>query len=304
MTAETNDRASRLEAENARLRARVKELEHTLYPPPPPPKPKAEPRRYLLAPPGSEVYKDTELGRALADLVDTWTTDALIYARKRHPDWEWHRAYRYGDIPKGGLYTTGRAASDARRAETDVPIYSVNKRNAALEAIKAQQQRLSDRERELIKALPKRRKNRRPSTLRGEHRVWVHRNQVLHDARDVLHRAWEMAVHERRDYDDIVRAAVTIADEALDREPHVTLDKIPGYRPDGMWDCDKCGYPFEDSGSAFTCEACVAADPQARKFDRDTIEEGGPLAEHFAERRRTSRANLRWVTNPSWEAEE
>ena len=185
-----------------------------------------------------------------------------------------------------------------------MPIYSVNKRNAALEAIKAQQQRLSDRERELIKALPKRRKNRRPSTLRGEHRVWVHRNEVLHDTRDVLTERGKWPLHERRDYDDIVRAAVTIADEALDRESRVTIDEIPGYRPDGMWDCDKCGYPFEDSGSAFTCEACVAADPQARKFDRDTIEEGGPLADHFAERRRTSRANLRWVTNPSWEAEE
>ena len=235
MTAETNDRASRVEAENARLRARVKELEHILYPPPPPPKPRAEPRRYIMAPPAREVYTDSELGSALANLVESWMGDVLVYTRKRHPELEWQRVYRYEDIPKGGLYTTGRIAQDAKNTEIDVPLYSIDKRNAAFEAIEAQRQRLRDRTDELLHALPKRRKGGRVSTYRSAHRVWVYRNEVLHDT-DVLDRAWQATLLERRDYDDIVRAAVTAVDEALDRESRVTIEVIPGYRPDGIWD--------------------------------------------------------------------
>jgi hypothetical protein len=283
-----------LEAENARLHARVEELERKLYPPPPTPKKQRDRNRYVLAP----AY---ETDGPLKDIQELFTGWALDYARERHGDLQWHRVFRWKDIPEHGIYTTARAASDAKRAEVDVPVYEIDKRWAALGALDAERQRLHDHITELISdaGAPK----------EGDHvahRVWAYRFHILREAAAAIERVAGLVRGPLVDYDDVIRAATRVVDDVLERERQVTLETIPGYRPDGSWTCDKCGYPFDDS-AGFTCDACHEADPKARDAWQRLFEEiasndrlgGQAAADRLAAARDSRLERLRWAEVPA-----
>jgi rubrerythrin len=247
------------ETENAQLRARIQELERLLYPPPPPPKKVDDKRRYFLAAAGSAEFQEPWAN--VHELFVGWAYD---YARERHPDLQWARAYRWADIPEHGIYTTVGAAQKAKQAQADVPLYAIDQRTGALAAIDVQQQRVRDREHALLDELP--RSPDREQRLR-DHRIWAHRNQILSDASKRLWRPFKLACQPLADYHDLIQAATRIADEALQREPRIELTDLPGYRPDGAWTCEDCGYPFgppfddEPPIKCFSCRPCAEADP-------------------------------------------
>lgn len=195
--------------------------------------------------------------------------------------------------------TTARAVLDARHAAVDVMFYEIDKRTAAIEAVEAQRRRIHDRESELFKTLP--------VASRDAHRVWAYRHQVLSAAgraNSTLDRSFQLACEPLSDYDDVVRAATLATDEVLARERAVTIENIPGYQPDGDWICDKCGYPFDESATCFTCDACGEADPSSRATRRNNVKfvasesryGGAAAAERLAESHRRRLEVLRWLT--------
>jgi hypothetical protein len=96
---------------------------------------------------------------------------------------------RLGGHPAGRTYTTAQAALDAKHANADVPLYEIDKRTAAIEAVQDQRQRIREREHGVLDALPKVRDS-------DAHRVCVHRYHVLSEvagSNGPLDRAFKLA---------------------------------------------------------------------------------------------------------------
>lgn len=288
-----------LDSENGVLRVRVEELERKLYRRPFVPQPKERPGRHRYLRAARHDGGDDSRQRAWARVQELAVGWAFEYARGRHSDVNWRRAYEWQDSPPSGVYTVARLVLDAKHAEADLPFFEIDKRTAALDAVRAQRQRVRDREGELLETLPE-------AGDRDAHRVWAVRHQVLSEAarwNSPLERAFQVACTPLVDYDDVVLAATRLADRALERERQVTLEDIPGYRPDGSWTCDKCGYPFEDSATCFTCDACGEADPSLRASRQrltelaasDAKRGGRDAANRLIESRHRKLESLRWA---------
>lgn len=261
-----------LEGENAALRARIEELERKLYPPPPPKQKKDDGVRYFLCPaPESLARKDAD-----PQAVKRWATVQNIFidsvfgrVRERHKDYRWYRAYREEDIPEGGIYTVARAAQDAIRADRDVPFVEIDQKREAETAIENQRARLEERDEQLVEDRPM-------SNSLDERRIWLHRWHTVFEARNRVFHA-RLLVHEHLPtYRDIVQAVTRIADDALKAAAaDLRIEDVPGYLPDGWWECKECGYPFPDSeaANAFSCLACHVANPVSRRSHRDWVDD-------------------------------
>jgi hypothetical protein len=213
-----------LESENARLRARVEELEHKLYPPPPPPEKPDDPTRYFFAPAADERYvpqddpiwknRDGPGRQALVDVQELFIGWAFDYARERHADNPWRRVYRWADIPAGGFYTTAREVEEAKRGERDVTFYEIDKRTAALATLGVYgtgYKQLRARRDELLHAycrldLPRRLE---------EQGLWIRRNDILDEAVDQLLELYKRACRPLTEYTSLTQDAAHLVDEAL-----------------------------------------------------------------------------------------
>jgi hypothetical protein len=60
------------------------------------------------------------------------------------------QAYRWDDIPGGGIYTTVNDVLGVRKTQSELPFYEIDKRTAAVDAIKAHDRRVHDREDDVI----------------------------------------------------------------------------------------------------------------------------------------------------------
>jgi hypothetical protein len=248
-----------LEAENARLRERVDELERKLYPPPPPPKMPDDPIRYVLVPRELREYEDdpwVEVQRIFAE-------SAIEYARERHPDLRWHYAYGWADIPEHGRYTTAGAVWDARNSEQDVVVYKIDDRTHALDAISAERKRLRDPEWELMTSLS--------GKSLVERRKIHYRLDILWQASRELDRPFHVACKPLADYSSVTRAASSIITRALAAaEADIRIEDVPGYLPNGCWECQSCGYPYPDSdvsegATDAECGACHTGSSHAQQ---------------------------------------
>jgi hypothetical protein len=254
-----------LQAENAALRKRVEELERKLYPAPPPPKEPDDPNRYILVP--REIHERDDGWARVQQLFASW---AIQYARDRHPDFHWHYAYGWDDIPDHGEYTTARLAHDAKRADGPVGLYKIDDRRRALDAISAERGRLRECEDGLIKS-------RAPRRSLAEHRVWAHRWKILRKASDELDRPFSIACAPLTDYYGVTRAAAHIVDSAVAAaQSDISTEEVPGYMPGGWWECQDCGYPYPDheaqeGGDAYTCCPCRVASPASERVHAETV---------------------------------
>jgi hypothetical protein len=255
-----------LEAENTRLRERVEELERILYPPPPPPKMPDDPIRYVLVPREFREKGDNPWVRMQRVFVES----SISYARERHPDLRWRYAYGWNDIPEHGKYTTAGDVWDAKKADQPVPIYEIDARTAALDAILAEGKRLRDPEWELMMSLF-------GKSLVERRKIHYHLH-ILRQASRELDRPFRVACQPLADYSSVTGATSSIINRALAAaEADVRIEDVPGYLPNGRWECQSCGYPYPDSdvsegGTDAECGACHTGNPRARQTWSEALE--------------------------------